>query len=149
MKISEVNLNSNKFDMLLFTKEEFKMVTGTDLSIVLEEDDDNSNIVNRTINDACMLIKQMVMEYSYKDLLLFKDELYYNGLKINNEQVIRYIKLAGMEQLTYNLLNGDLSLRSGIGLTKKMFNDKDKKKVMYAPRAKSLLMEAGLLGGVL
>lgn len=149
MKISEVNLNSNKFDMLLFTKEEFKMVTGTDLSIVLEEDDDNSNIVNRTINDACMLIKQMVMEYSYKDLLLFKDELYYNGLKINNEQVIRYIKLAGMEQLTYNLLNGDLSLRSGIGLTKKMFNDKDKKKIMYAPRAKALLMEAGLLGGVL
>lgn len=149
MKISEVNLNSNKFDMLLFTKEEFKMVTGTDLSIVLEEDDDNSNIVNRTINDSCMLIKQMVMEYSYKDLLLFKDELYYNGLKINNEQVIRYIKLAAMEQLTYNLLNGDLSLRSGIGLTKKMFNDKDKKKVMYAPRAKSLLMEAGLLGGLL
>jgi hypothetical protein len=149
MKISEVNLNTNKFDMLLFTKEEFKMVTGTDLSIVLEEDDDNSNIVNRTINDACMLIKQMVMEYSYKDLLLFKDELYYNGLKINNEQVIRYIKLAGMEQLTYNLVNGDLSLRSGIGLTKKMFNAKDKKKVTYAPRAKALLMEAGLLGGLL
>ena len=149
MKISEVNLNSNKFDMLLFTKEEFKMVTGTDLSIVLEEDDDNSNIVNRTINDACMLIKQMVMEYSYKDLLLFKDELYYNGLKINNEQVIRYIKLAAMEQLSYNLINGDLSSRSGIGLTRILFNDKDKKKVMYAPRAKALLMEAGLLGGLL
>jgi hypothetical protein len=149
MKISEVNLNTDKFDMLLFTADEFKMVTGTNLSIVLEEDDDNGNVVNRTINDACMLIKQMVMEYSYKDLLLFKDELYYNGLKINNEKVIRYIKLAAMEQLTYNLLNGDLSSRSGIGLTRKLFNDKDKKKVMYAPRAKALLMEAGLLGGLL
>lgn len=149
MKISEVNLNVNKFDMLLFTADEFKMVTGTDLSIVLQEDDDNGNVVNRTINDACMLIKQMVMEYSYKDLLLFKDELYYNGLKINNEQVIRYIKLAAMEQLSYNLINGDLSSRSGIGLTRKLFNDKDKKKVMYSPRAKSLLMEAGLLGGLL
>ena len=149
MNISNVNLNSNKFDMLLFTAEEFKMVTGTDLSIVLNEDDDNSNVVNRTINDACMLIKQMVMEYSFKDLMLFKDELYYNGLKINNEKVIRYVKLAGIEQLSYNLINGDLSSRSGIGITKKMFNDRDKKRVMYSPRAKSLLMEAGLLGGKL
>lgn len=147
MKITDVNLNSNKFDMLLFTKEEFKMVTGTDLSIVLNEDDDNSNVVNRTINDACMLIKQMVMEYSYKDLMLYDDELYYNGFKISNQKIIKYVKLAAIEQLSYNLINGDLSSRSGIGLTKKMFNDKDKKKVMYSPRAKSLLLEAGLLGG--
>ena len=70
-------------------------------------------------------------------------------LKINNEKVIRYVKLAAIEQLSYNLINGDLSSRSGIGMAKKMFNDRDKKRVMYSPRAKSLLMEAELLGGKL
>lgn len=149
MKISEISLKENNFDMLLFTRDEFQMITGTDLSIELEQDDDPGNEVNRFINDACMMIKQMVMEYSYKDLILFKDELYYNGLKIINSKVIKYIKLAAIEQASYMLINGDLASRSGIGLTKKMFNDKDKKKVMYSPRAKSLLMEVGLLGGVL
>lgn len=149
MKISNVDLNTNKFDMLLFTRNEFQMVTGTDLAIALEKDDDTGNEVERFINDACMMIKQMVMDYSFKDLMLFKDELYYNGLKIINENVIRYVKLAAIEQASYMLINGDLASRSGIGVSRKIFNDKDKKKVMYSPRAKSLLMEAGLLGGKL
>ena len=149
MKISEINLNTNKFDMLLFTRDEFQMITGTDISIALEQDDDPGNEVNRFINDACMMIKQMVMEYSFKDLFLFEDELYYNGIKITNERVIRYIKLAAIEQASYMLINGDLASRSGIGVSKKMFNDRDKKRVMYSPRAKSLLMEVGLLGGLL
>ena len=149
MKISEVNLNVNNFDMLLFTRDEFQMISGTDLAIALEQDDDPGNEIERFINDACMMIKQMVMDYSYKDLLLYEDELYYNGFKITDEKAIRYIKLAAIEQASYMLINGDLASRSGIGLSKKMFNDKDKKKVMYSPRAKSLLMEIGLLGGKL
>lgn len=149
MKISNVDLNTNVFDMLLFTRNEFQMVTGTDLAIALEQDDDPGNEVDRFINDACMMIKQMVMDYSFKDLMLYKEELYYNGLKIINENVIRYVKLAAIEQASYMLINGDLASRSGIGMAKKMFNDRDKKIVMYSPRAKSLLMEAGLLGGKL
>ena len=41
-----------KFDMLLFTRDEFQMVTGTDLSLELEEDDDPGNEINRFINHA-------------------------------------------------------------------------------------------------
>lgn len=149
MKISEINLNDNRFEMLLFTRDEFQMVTGTDLSIELETDDDPGNEINRFINDACMMVKQMVMDYSFRDLILYQDELYYNGVKITDKKVVKYVKLACIEQASYMLINGDLASRSGIGMAKKMFNDRDKKRVMYSPRAKSLLMEAGLLGGCL
>lgn len=147
MKITNIDLNSNNFDMLLFTEEEFKMVTGTDLSIRLDDDDDSSNKVKRFINDIGYIIKRIVMEYSFRDLVLYKDELYYNGVLINDEYIIKNIKLAAIEQAVYVLVNGDLSLRSGIGIERKMFNYRDKKKVTYSPRAKQLLMQAGLLGG--
>lgn len=149
MKITDINLNDNNFDMLLFTEEEFKMVTGEDLSIKLVEDDDDSNKVNRWINRVGNTIKEMVSEYSFKDLSLYKDELYYDYVKINNIEVIKLVKKAAIEQGAYMLVNGDLTLRSGIGMSKRMFRVDHKKQATYAPKAKDLLIQAGLLGGKL
>lgn len=149
MKITDIRLDNNNFDMLLFTEEEFKMITGEDLSIKLVEDDDDSNKVNRWINRVGLTIKEMVSEYSFKDLTLYNDELYYNYQKINNAEVIKLIKLAAIEQGAYMLINGDLTLRSGIGMSKRMFRVDHKKMATYAPKAKDLLLKAGLLGGKL
>ena len=149
MKITDIRLDNNNFDMLLFTEEEFKMITGEDLSIKLVEDDDDSNKVNRWINRVGLTIKEMVSEYSFKDLTLYNDELYYNYQKINNAEVIKLIKLAAIEQGAYMLINGDLTLRSGIGMSKRMFRVDHKKMATYAPKAKDLLLQAGLLGGKL
>lgn len=148
MKITDIKLDNN-FDMLLFTSEEFKMVTGEDLDIRLEEDDDDSNKVNRWINRVGYAIKNLVSDYSFKDLSLHNGELYYNYQVINNVEVIKLIKEAAIEQGAYMLMNGDLSLRSGMGMAKRMFRVDDKAKATYSPRAKDMLMKAGLLGGKL
>jgi hypothetical protein len=149
MKITDIKLDDNNFDMLLFTENEFKMVTGEDLSIKLVEDDDDSNKVNRWINRVGNTIKEMVSEYSFKDLSLYKDELYYDYVKINNIEVIKLVKKAAIEQGAYMLVNGDLTLRSGIGASKRLFRDVDKKRTKYSEKAKDLLIQAGLLGGKL
>ena len=150
MKLSEVKLSSNKsFDSMFFTPEEYKMQWGENLSTLIIEEDDNSNKVDRFINNVGLRIREIVRNYSFKELCLYKDELYYNGYKIENEAVIRAVKLAAMEQCSYMLVNGDLGLRSGIGASKQIFRNRDKKKVMYSPHAIELLMQAGLLGGVL
>lgn len=149
MKITDIKLSNNDFDMLLFTEEEFKMITGEDLGVQLEGDDDDSNKVNRWINRVGHTIKEMVLEYSFKDLSLHKDELYYNYVKIENIEVIKLVKKAAIEQGAYMLINGDLTLRSGIGMAKRMFRADHKKQVTYAPKTKEYLLQAGLLGGKL
>lgn len=150
MKISDVDLGFNtSFDMILFTKEEFKMHYGVDLEVALEDDDDIGNKEARFINNVGHKIKDIVRDYSFKDLSLYNEELYYNGRVINNMDVIMKVKQAAMEQCSYMLINGDLGSRSGIGINRKMFSNRDKKRVMYSRNAINLLMEAGLLGGVL
>lgn len=117
-----------------FTEQEFLLKTGIELSIALEDTNDDSNNVPRFIEKISNMVVRFIRKYN----------LYFDYENLSQKQLEAF-KEACIEQAHYTLLNGDLSLLTGYDSTTNTSNRNVTNEIKYAPNLYEILNSRKLL----